>query len=333
MNLHLSALLFFLLNSAALFAQELPITKKKRHYVPRYPLEIGFSVGSSQFLGDLGGTSGIGQALWGDTDWESTRPMIGGHIRYNIGGHFSIRINLSYIYLSGNDEYTGKGFDATVRQSDQAGWFRYYRNLHFRSHCLELSPVVHYTPFNIKLSGSRYTHQVENRLAPYVLVGMGILCFNPQARLGGTWVDLHPLRTEGQGLLNDRPEYRLTQFIVPLGIGIQWEHNHSYVFSLEIRHQITFTDYLDDVSTSYVSPSIFTDHHDPATASQAIALARRSAEQDPSERYGYITAPGEQRGNAKNNDSYYLISFRLGFYLKRSRRLAIIKDYNTGGRL
>lgn len=330
MNLRFRAVLVLLFSSVVLLAQENTMFKRKRHYVPRYPLEIGFSLGSSQFLGDLGGSSGLGQALWGDTDWESTRPMISGHLRYNLGGHFSLRLNLSYLYLSGNDRYTGKDFDATQQQSDQAGWFRYYRNLHFRSHCLELSQVAHYTPFNLKLSGSRYTHQTENRLAPYFLAGVGVLWFNPQARLDGTWVDLHPLRTEGQGILVDRPEYHLTQFIVPVGIGVQWEHDHSYVFSLEIRHQITFTDYLDDVSTTYVPPSLFRDYHDAATAAQAAALARRSAEQDPNERYGYITAPGTQRGNASNNDSYYLISFRLGFYLKRSRKLALIKDYVGG---
>lgn len=309
-----------------------PSPSKKRHYVPRYPLEMGFSVGSSQFLGDLGGSSGLGQALWGDTDWESTRPMVSGHVRYNLGGHFSLRLNASYLFLSGNDRYTGKGFSATHRQgNDQAGWFRYYRNLHFQSHCLELTQVVHYTPFNLKLSGSRYSHQKENRLAPYFLAGVGVLFFNPQAQLDGQWVDLHPLHTEGQGWLDDRPTYQLTQLVIPVGFGIQWEHNHDYVFSLEIRHQITFTDYLDDVSTSYPSPSLFTEHLSPSQAAQAQALSRRSAEQDPSERYGYITAPGEQRGDPNNNDAYYLFSFRIGFYLKRSRPLALVKDY-VGGR-
>mgnify|MGYP001793250783 CR=1 FL=1 len=332
MNLRLCAILVVVLTGTALLAQDEPISGRKRHYVPRYPLEIGFSIGSSHFLGDLGGTGGLGQALWVDNDWESVRPMVGGYIRYNIGGHFSLRLNLNYVYLYGNDQYTGQGFDATQWAPDEAGWFRYYRNLHFRSLCLEICQVGHYTPFNLKLSGSLYTEQTDYRLAPYILAGVGLLCFNPQARLGGTWVDLHPLRTEGQGLVDGRPEYRLMQFIVPVGIGVQWEHNHSYVFSLEVRHQITFTDYLDDVSTDYVSPSVFTDYHDPATAAQATTLARRSAEQDPKERYGYITAPGQQRGNASNNDSYFLISLRLGFYLKRSRKLAIVKDY-VGGRL
>ena len=306
-------------------------SNKKRHYVPRYPLEMGISLGSSQFLGDLGGSSGLGQALAYDTDWESTRPMIGAHVRYNIGGHFSLRLNASYVYLAGDDRYTGRGFSATQWQGDQqAGWFRYYRNLHFRSHCFELTQVGHYTPFNLKLSGSRYTQQKENRLAPYVLAGFGALFFNPQAHLNGRWENLRPLRTEGQGWVDDRPLYQLTQFIVPLGIGVQWEHDHTYVLSLEIRHQITFTDYLDDVSTNYVDPSVFVENHDPITATKAQALARRSAEQDPNNRYGYITAPGQQRGNANNNDSYYLISIRLGFYLKKSRPLAIVKDYSGG---
>lgn len=331
MNLRLWVCTIFVLGGLELAAQSYPKTPFKRHYVPRYPLEVGFSIGSTQFLGDLGGTSGIGQALWGDTDWPSTRPMLSGHVRYNLGGHFSLRFNLTYLYLSGNDRYAGKGFSSTRWQGEDAGWFRHYRNLHFRSHCLEIAQVVHYTPFNLKVSGNRYTKKKENRLAPYFLIGIGGLFFNPQARLGDSWVDLHPLRTEGQGWSDDRPRYHLSQFVVPLGFGIQWEHDHSYVFSFEIRHQITFTDYLDDVSTTYASPQLFSEHHAPFAAQQAIALARRSQEQDPDNRYGYLTAPGQQRGNPSNNDSYYLISFRLGFYLKRSRPLALVKDY-TGGR-
>ncbi len=299
---------------------------KARHYVPRYPLELGFHVSSSQFLGDLGGTSGLGRAFLYDTDVESTRPAIGLSTRYSMGGHFSFRLDFSYVYLSGNDRYTGKDFSATQKE-ESAGWFRFYRNLHFRNQVFEIAPFFQYTPFNLKLSGNLYTQQKENRLAPYGLIGTGVLFHNPQARYEGRWVNLRPLHTEGQDWVEGRPHYRVAQFFIPVGIGLQWEHNHQFVLAVEVRHQITFTDYLDDVSTNYVAPELFERYLSPEKAALAQALARRSAEHDPTERYGYISAPEEQRGNPKNNDSYYLISLRLAFFIKKSRRYAVIKDY------
>ncbi|MGH1337964.1 MAG: DUF6089 family protein [Aureispira sp.] len=322
--------LFLLLLCSSLILQAQPSEKegerKKRQYVPRYPLELGFHISSSQFLGDLGGTSSVGQAFTYDTDFESTRPSIGLSTRYTMGGKFSFRLDFSYLCLSGDDQFSGENFKATKKESS-AGWFRFYRNLHFRNHIFEIASLFQYTPYNIKLSGNLYTQEKENRLAPYALIGTGVLFHNPQAYYEGQWVDLRPLHTEGQDWVEGRSSYKVAQFFIPLGIGIQWEHNHNFVLGIEIRHQITFTDYLDDVSTNYISPQLFESNLSPEKAALAQALASRSIEQDPDGLYSYISAPEEQRGNPNNNDSYYLISVRLAFYLKKSRRLALIKDY------
>lgn len=320
--------LLLLCSSSSLLAQPSNVfgEEKKRHYVPRYPLELGFHLSSSQFLGDLGGTSGLGRAFVYDTDIESTRPAIGISTRYSVGGHYSFRLDFSYVYLSGNDRFAGEDFSATQKE-ESAGWFRFYRNLQFRNQLFEIAPMFQYTPFNIKLSGNLYTKEKENRLSIYGLIGTGVLFHNPQAYYEGEWVNLRPLHTEGQDWVEGRPHYGVAQFFIPLGIGVQWDHDHNFVLSIELRHQITFTDYLDDVSTNYISPKLFEANLSPEQALLAQSLARRSAEQDPDEQYGYISAPEEQRGNPSNNDSYYLLSVRLAFYLKKSRRLALIKDY------
>lgn len=325
---HFVPLLLWLCLASSLTAQPSEETeeRKKRSYVPRYPLELGFHLSSSQFLGDLGGTSGIGQAFLHDTDLESTRPALGLSARYSMGGNISFRLDVSYICLSGNDQYAGENFKATQKE-DSGGWFRFYRNLHFRNQVVEIAPMFQYTPKNFKLSGNLYTQKKENRLAPYALIGTGIFFHNPQAKYEGQWVDLKPLHTEGQEWVEGRPAYQLVQFFIPVGLGIQWEHNHSFILGLEIRHQITFTDYLDDVSTNYVSPQLFETHLSPEKAAIAQAIASRSYEHDPNGLYAYISAPEEQRGNPSNNDSYFLLSLRLAFFLKKSRKLAVIKDY------
>lgn len=300
--------------------------KKRMQYIPRYPIELGFHLGTTQFLGDLGGTEAIGQGFITDTDAPSIRPSIGFFGRYNMGGHFSFRLEMSYLNLSGDDKYAGKNFSGT-QHSDKDGWFRYYRNLHFQTHVFELTNSCQFIPYNFKLTGSRYTKTKQNTIAPYGVLGVGFLVFNPQAKYMGSWVNLHSLNTEGQGLVEGRNPYSLVQFIIPVGFGVQWEHNHEWILSFEINHRFTFTDYLDDVSTDYVDPSVFEKYFDAEKASLATSLARRSPEHDPTNIYGYITAPNEQRGDPKDNDAYYTITLRLAFYLKKSRPLALVKDY------
>ena len=113
---------------------------------------------------------------------------------------------------------------SATQKSDKDGWFRYYRNLHFQAHAFELTNSCQIIPYNFKLTGGRYSKIKQNVVSPYGILGIGFLVFNPQAKYKGTWVDLQPLRTEGQGLVAGRPApYSLIQFIIPVGFGIQWE--------------------------------------------------------------------------------------------------------------
>jgi hypothetical protein len=95
--------------------------------------------------------------------------------------------------------------------------------------------------------------------SPYLLAGVGIFHFNPEACINNSWVLLQPLHTEGQGFKEypNRPPYKLTQFNFPVGIGIRYELSALLNLRLEIIHRILLTDYLDDVSTRYVDPLAF----------------------------------------------------------------------------
>lgn len=285
-------------------------------YRPAYPLEIGLQVGTSQFLGDLGGQIGIGKGFIIDTDIQSVRPTFGVFARYNIGGHFAARIDLNYLQLAGDDKYTGDGgfiASAPATSGLDDAWFRYYRNLSFRSHVFDASIAAEIIPYNFELGGGYQNYSV---LSPYGFIGVGIFAFNPEALYNGTWVELKPLKTEGQGLVDGRAEYDLVQLNIPMGFGLKWTYNDTWSLALEINHRMTFTDYIDDVSTDYVTDeSVFDLNMDPTTASLAKALARRSAEQDPSGINSKVTAAGEQRGDPKDNDSYYTVTIRFSFYL------------------
>lgn len=294
-------------------------------YRPAYPLEVGIQAGTSQFLGDLGGQPGVGQGFIIDTDIQSVRPTFGIFGRYNIGGHFAARVDLSYLQFHGADRYadnTGK-FSGTVKPVtgvDDAGrdvvddaWFRYYRNLNFRTHVFEASIAAEIIPYNFELGGGYKNYSV---LSPYGFIGVGIFAFNPEGLYKGNWIELHPLRTEGQGLVDGRAPYDLVQLNIPMGFGVKWTYNDTWALALEINHRMTFTDYIDDVSGDYVSDeSVFDSNMDPTTASLAKAMARRSRELDPNGVNGIVTAPGEQRGDPKDNDAYYTVTIRFSFYI------------------
>lgn len=295
-------------------------------YRPAYPLEIGLQAGTSQFLGDLGGQNGIGKGFITDTDIKSVRPTFGIFGRYNVGGHFAVRVDINYLELAGDDKLAGNvegAFSATVKPITgvnpngsphvEDSWYRFYRNLNFKTHVFDMNIAAEIIPYNFELGGGYKNYSV---LSPYVFLGIGFFAFNPEAIYNGTWIELKPLRTEGQGIVDGRAEYDLVQLNIPMGFGLKWIYNDAWSLALEINHRMTFTDYIDDVSTDYVADeSVFTDNMDPVTANLAMAMARRSGEQDPAGVNAYVTAPTEMRGDPKDNDSYYTVTIRFSFYI------------------
>ena len=153
-------LIVLLSSNLALIAQDYEYREKRKlrmNFIPRYPLEIGFHLGTTMFLGDLGGTDGVGRGFIIDTDFATIRPSIGLFARYSMGGNFSFRLEMSYLNFAGNDKFTGGGFFSGTQFSEKDGWFRFYRNLHFQTHVFELTNSAEFTPYNFKLTGSRYT--------------------------------------------------------------------------------------------------------------------------------------------------------------------------------
>jgi len=74
----------------------------------------------------------------------------------------------------------------------------------------------------------------------------------------------------------------------------------------EIGFRKLFTDYLDDVSTTYVDPNVLLNRK----GVQAAEFAFRGDELKPP-----LPFPGEGslRGNSKKNDYYYYGQFRISF--------------------
>ncbi|MEI9957878.1 MAG: hypothetical protein WDM90_16620 [Ferruginibacter sp.] len=64
------------------------------------------------------------------------------------------------------------------------------------------------------------------------------------------------MHTEGQGFLEypDKKIYSLHQIAIPVGAGLKYELSQMITLRAEYIYRILNTDYLDDVSTTYVNP-------------------------------------------------------------------------------
>lgn len=266
--------------------------------------EAGISVGPTNLLSDLGGNAGRGTKFVKDNNFPSTKFIFGAYLAYQPNEWLGFRLALNRGTLAGDDALIkGKGGLEEARKN---------RNSDVRSRITEglLLAEVYPTVFL-----ENDPTDVVGRLRPYVVGGIGFFHFNPQGTdpLTKEWVDLRPLHTEGQGTIfyPGRKEYKLTAFNYSLGAGVKYFLSESVNLSLELLHRTTNTDYIDDVSTTYVSDGVF---YATMSASQA-ALAARMANKS-----GTVAAPyteGMKRGTSTNNDAYFSMNLKLGFRLGR----------------
>ena len=273
--------------------------------------EIGLNVGPSNFLGDLGGTAGRGETFMKDNNWSLTKVMKGIYFNLVPNEFVNLRASLNFGRLEGNDAIiTPKGGLEEARKA---------RNQDFRSQLTEFYVAAEVYPLVFLEEDPQ---DVWHKFRPYALGGVGVFHFNPKGSYsanGSTeWVALKPLRTEGQGMpyYPSRKEYSLTQINIPYGLGLKYFFSEKVNMSFEIVNRITFTDYIDDVSSTYINPADFYNYFGAGsrTADVAAYMANKSTlltggVVNPS----YTT--GKQRGTATNNDAYYSTTIRLGIRL------------------
>ena len=97
---------------------------------------------------------------------------------------------------------------------------------------------------------------------------------------------------------------------IPFGAGFKYALNERINIGFEVLHRITNTDYLDDVSKTYVLPATFPLNPD-GSSSNALLLSDRSYEiGEP------IGIPGRQRGNSKQKDQFVTAMFHVTFNLQ-----------------
>jgi hypothetical protein len=276
--------------------------------------EAGFTAGPMVFLGDLGGNSGQGTTFIKDYNIPSTRLSLGAFVAAHPAEWIGFRFAINWGELYGNDNLIKSKGDGGEENS------RYNRNLDFRTQITEAYAGIELYP-TVFLEDDPTS--VFGRLRPYGMIGLGVFHFNPQGTYidpnGNTsWVFLRPLHTEGEGFPEypERKEYSLTQLNIPMAVGVKYYFSENLNLSFEVLYRKTFTDYIDDVSTTYIDPSLFYKYLSPAEAQIAASIYNKSPLRGvPGSAYN----PGDQRGNSSNNDAYFTFGFKVGIRLGQGR--------------
>ncbi len=306
-KLHLFTALIFLLTVPTQKLSAQYYFYDNNYYDNPVVYELGGSVGIMNCLTDLGGKKGIGKKFIKDLNFGNTQ--MAGSLFFS-----AIYKNAVALRVEGTFGQV-KAYDSILRSVKSTTTGRYERNLSFRSNITEFAATFEIHPLFIFKKYDE--NDIVPRFSPYALAGIGFFSFNPQAKLLNQWVDLQPLRTEGQGFAEypKRKPYSLNQVSIPLGAGVKYELSPMLNLRAEFVYRILNTDYLDDVSTTYIDPSVYSNYFTGSKLTNALLLNDRQYELDPT----HITNSGDQRGNSKNNDAYFTFNIKVGLVLGREK--------------
>jgi hypothetical protein len=250
--------------------------------------DFGIFAGASSFNGDL---------TFNPLQRQDFHPSVGVYYRLPVSPKIAFRLGFNYGTISGADSLA------------KGNTWRLHRNLSFKSPIYDFHIYGEYTP--IRLYRGRY-----NYFAPYIFGGLAYFKFNPMAQYRGHWYNLQPFGTEGQGLPGypSRKPYKLSGVSTPIGGGLRYKFAGRWQIGLEVVYNKTYSDYLDDVSSTYVPVEDILAGPGPNRV-VAAALADRSIEVVHDAR-----KPGSSRGNDKRTDSYVFTGITIGYsFLKHDK--------------
>ena len=245
--------------------------------------EFGVGIGAAHYFGDL------------NTRAKLNRPKLAAGIffRKNFGNYIAMRVSGNYAQLGYSDIY------------NTHNEYMHRRNLSFNTNVWELALQGDFNFYRF-MPG-----EPDFRFTPYVTFGISAFNYDPYAYLNGQKYVLRTLGTEGQAIdsLHRKP-YSSMAVAFPFGVGIKYSINERITLGFEVVYRFTNTDYLDDVSTTYVDPSLFPPNPD-GSLSTAYLLSDRSYE--TGERIGI---KGRERGNSQNKDNFVTAMFYISFNLQ-----------------
>lgn len=257
----------------------------------QYLTDYGFSVGASNYLGDIGGGEGTRRDFVMDMKFNATRWNLGGFYRYRISPKFGIKGTLNYIRLAGDDANT-------LNPPRKA------RNLNFKNDMFELAAIGELYIYKVNDVGGTGRYTSDFNL--YLFGGAGLFYSNPKGQTAnGDWVALQPLQTEGVA-------YSKFNFTIPAGVGFYYTINRKYRLGMEISWRTTFTDYIDDVSDRFVN------NYDGISNKTNQAQINNVNQDLPDEEKLKLTnfIAGSKRGDPTHDDSYLTATVNFSWAIR-----------------
>lgn len=234
-------------------------------------LVLTAGTGTTHYYGDL--------AKPGDN--SNIRPNLALGARYNFYRWFSAGAELTWFMLVGDDK------------TDP---IKEIRNLSFQSHNFELSAVIQVSLF--EEDRRFYLRQFAN---PYIYGGVGLVNYNPTAKLDGERYNLKKLNTSGESYSGITASF-------PVGAGVKFRINPFFNVVLDGGYRFVMSDNLDDVSSGiYPVPSSFTDE-------TARLLSDRTWETLPAGTPTWAEQGKELRGNPSDNDGFFILNIKVEYY-------------------
>lgn len=234
-------------------------------------LVLSIGSGTTHYYGDLAKPG----------DHSNIKPNLAIGARYNFYQRFSVASELTWFMLVGNDNT-----DPTKE----------IRNLSFQSHNLELSATI-----NVSLFEEDNRFYQRRPVNPYIYGGIGLVNYNPTAKLEGERYNLKKLNTSGE-------DYSGFTAAFPVGGGVKFKINPLFNIVVDGGYRFLLTDNIDDVSSGiYPEPASFTN-------TTARLLSDRTWETLPAGVPTWAEQGKEFRGDPSDKDGYFIFNIKFEYY-------------------
>ena len=230
-------------------------------------MEVGLFGGGAYYLGDLNPGK----------HFMNTQLAYGVLGRYNVDPRWAVKLGVSR---------------GTVKGDASQSTFLPDRQLNFSSYILDISAMAEFNFFPY------FTGSKRNWVTPYIFGGFSLFFFNPVAN----GYELKNFGTEGQNIgYNGRKPYSTVGYGLPFGLGVKISLAKKLGLQVYWEMHKTFSDYIDDVSTTYYLNGKAID---PGSPEQILS--------DPSMNH----QPDMQRGNSRTKDWYAFFGVSLTYKFK-----------------
>lgn len=264
------------------FSQGFYNKNRNRNFI----LSVG--TGTTHYYGDLAKNG----------DHSNIRPNLAIGARYNFYRWFSAGTEFTWFMLAGNDK-TDPG--------------KITRNLSFQSHNFEFSGVIH-----VSLLEEDRRFYMRPFANPYIYGGIGLVSYNPTAKLDGERHNLRKLNTSGE-------DYSGITASFPVGAGVKFRINPFFNVVLDGGYRFLLSDHIDDVSSGiYPDPASFSDE-------TARLLSDRTWETLPAGEPTWAEQGKNFRGDPNKKDGYFIFNIKMEYYFTELGKSSTFRRKIGGG--